>query len=145
MSPPCLPSSLLQISTTFSSPVNGCLTRAFEASRSWCSPIMMCAVARSNQAKALGVLDRIYNPVVAYKKAGVCLVGLERADKIQFSPFKGPDPKHKHLMACVDRINQKAARSIRFGSTHITPPAATTRERLSPAYVSDWGQLMRVR
>jgi DNA polymerase V len=94
---------------------------------------------------ALSSLDRIYKPGIAYKKAGVCLVELERADKVQFSLFKNPDPRHTRLMTCVDQINQKAPHSIRFGSTYTTPPATTTRNNLSPAYVSDWTQLMRVR
>lgn len=94
---------------------------------------------------ALSSLDRIYKSGIVYKKAGVCLVELERANKIQFSLFKEPNPRHARLMTCVDHINQKAPNSIRFGSTYPTSPALTTREKLSPAYVSDWTQLMRVR
>lgn len=94
---------------------------------------------------ALSSLDRIYKSDIGYKKVGICLVGLERAHKIQFSLFKEPDPRHARLMTCVDHINQKAPNSIRFGSANTRPPALTLREKLSPAYVSDWTQLMRVR
>lgn len=70
---------------------------------------------------------------------------LSKVESCQFSLFDQQDPRHTRLMESVDFLNSSyGARTVRFGSTHSTPQGTTTREKLSPAYVSDWGQLMKV-
>lgn len=91
-------------------------------------------------------LDQIYKQGIDYKKAGVCLMELSKGESFQFSLFDQQDPRHTRLMESVDFLNRVyGARSVRFGSTRSTHQDSTSRERLSPAYVSDWDQLMRVR
>jgi DNA polymerase V len=91
-------------------------------------------------------LDQIYKKGIDYKKAGVCLMELSKGENGQFSLFDQQDPRHTRLMESVDFLNKThGVRSLRFGSAGATSQAATTRDKLSPAYVSDWHQLMRVR
>lgn len=91
-------------------------------------------------------LDHIYKQGINYKKAGVCLMELSKGQSCQLSFFDQQDPRHTRLMESLDFLNKAhGARSVRFGITNSTPQGSTTREKLSPAYVSDWGQLMKVR
>jgi DNA polymerase V len=91
-------------------------------------------------------LDHIYKQGIDYKKAGICLMELSKVERCQFSLFEQQDPRHTRLIESVDFLNKiHGVRSVRFGSTLATPQGTTSRERLSPAYVSDWDQLMKVR
>lgn len=96
---------------------------------------------------ALYNLDTIFKTGIDYKKAGVCLVDLHREDQLQYGLFEGSDPRHHPTMNMIDTLNLRMGpRTIRFGNIRkLTTKTNTSCNRLSPAYVTEWDQLMRVR
>lgn len=90
---------------------------------------------------ALWGLRRIYRPGYAYQKAGVALLNLGSADIQQGSLF-GPAKDNRRLMAVMDRINaQWGQGTVRSAATGVAKSWAMRRERMSPQYTTDWGQL----
>ncbi|MGN6670667.1 MAG: DinB/UmuC family translesion DNA polymerase, partial [Candidatus Nucleicultricaceae bacterium] len=96
---------------------------------------------------ALHNLDQIFKPGIGYKKVGVCLVDLHKENHLQYGLFEGHNPRHQGTMCMIDKLNQRmGSRSLRFGVTRtMSTTTSTSRCRLSPAYVTEWDQLMRVR
>lgn len=111
---------------------------------------------------ATSMLDagRRRNPSQAYKRAGVGLTDLMRADQRQADLFFGPDEKAERGMAVLDEINAKYGRgTMGLGATGWKVGGARPREArgrkeaqwrptlkaLSPAYTTRWSDLLRVR
>lgn len=96
-----------------------------------------------------------------YKKAGVCLVDLCRADQRQADLFFGPDERREKGMAVLDKINAKWGRgTMGVGAAGWRVGGAKPGERrrgardaqwrpqlnsLSPSYTTKWSDLLRVR
>ena len=95
---------------------------------------------------ALAGLQHIYRPGFRYKKAGVMLTGLAPHGERQVGLFDQPEREERR-----ERLNQVLDRiEAQFGCGAITVAAARRhkasawpmkRSRLSPAYMTDWGEL----
>lgn len=97
-------------------------------------------------------------PDQAYKRAGVGLTDLVRADMRQKDLFFGPDKKREKNMAVMDAINAKYGRGTlgvgaagwKIGGVRASrgKPAdqwRPTLKSLSPEYTTKWSDLLRVR
>lgn len=96
-----------------------------------------------------------------YKRGGVGLADLVRAEQRQTDLFSKPNPKHERGMEIMDRINAKFGRgTVGLGTAGWKVGGARPDERrwgsrdaqwrptlkaLSPAYTTRWDQLLRVR
>lgn len=96
-----------------------------------------------------------------YKRGGVGLTDLVRADQRQADLFFGPDVKRERNMDVMDRINAKWGRgTVGIGTTGWRVGGALPGERrvggkdaqwrpilkaLSPSYTTKWSDLLRVR
>ena len=101
-------------------------------------------------------LERIYRPGFAYKKAGVLLTGLARADAAPRSLFSHADryaapdkavklQKAADLMAAFDSINHRFGRgSIAYGQLRKPANWFMTQSRTSPHYTTRWRDIPRV-
>ena len=106
-------------------------------------------------------LEKIFHPGLLYAKAGILLYNLSEPGKKQMALWEyrgatagsGKDAdkdagKEKKLMAAVDAVNRK------FGAGTLQPAAlaaegrlpdvAMRRERLSPAWTTDWQALPKI-
>ncbi|MCH9699194.1 MAG: Y-family DNA polymerase [Gammaproteobacteria bacterium] len=98
---------------------------------------------------ALALLDAVYRPRYAYKRAGVILSGLQPQSQHQQDLFEyqqhGDQPDL--LMRVMDRINRRYGRDvISPGRVKGQRKQWTMRqELLSPAYTTDWRDLLVVR
>lgn len=91
-------------------------------------------------------LQRIYRSGYRYKKAGVILMDLGPAQIQQGDLFaaQAPDARSR-LLALVDETNRAMGRgTLRFAAEGIAQPWKMKRERVTPAYTSDWGALPEV-
>jgi len=93
---------------------------------------------------ALKGLDQVHREGFQIRKAGVILNDLELADS---APRRLWDVAlyelHQRLMAAVDSLNARFGKdSVRCGLFPSTGAWRTSFERRSPAYTTDWQQLM---
>lgn len=98
---------------------------------------------------ALTLLSAVYRPYYAYKRAGVILSDLQLQSQHQLDLFEYQQhgDQSDPLMQIMDRINR------RYGRDMITPGRIKGRRRqwamrqelLSPAYTTDWRDLLVVR
>lgn len=90
-------------------------------------------------------LESIFLPARRYKKAGVLLWGLEKpADRTAdlFAPGTGASA----LFRAVDEINAKYGRNTIFTlGEGIAKPWQMRRDQLSPAYTTNWRELLKVK
>jgi DNA polymerase V len=95
---------------------------------------------------ALRALDVIYRPGHAYKKAGVMLLDLTPAERVQSGLFDLPDsPRSMARMRAIDALNR------RYGRDTVTL-AASGRKRgwklrsdfMSQRYTTNWDELLSV-
>ena len=98
---------------------------------------------------ALHGLGKIYKPGYRYKKAGVLLEGIQPDSPIQLHLFSALDyagrKREEVLMETVDRINRKWGRgSLRLAAEGIRQRWKMRRSMLSPAYTSDWDELLEI-
>jgi DNA polymerase V len=101
--------------------------------------------ARLIQA-ARAALRRIYRQGFRYKKAGVMLMDLGPAGMRQADLFaRTPPDARARLLAVVDEANRRMGRgTLRFAAEGIGQPWKMRRERLTPAYTSNWDELPAV-
>lgn len=86
-------------------------------------------------------LKRIYRPGFAYQKAGVALLNLSDASNRQLGLFS-PERDNAGLMEVMDRINSTWGRgTLRSAAEGTSKDWKMKRERMSPAYTTDWNQL----
>lgn len=102
---------------------------------------------------ALNALNQIYRPGFIYAKAGVCLLDLDQTPNFvaQGSLF---DTRHTsqekaatQLMTAIDNINQRYGRNTLSAASTVASPSAAwhmRQDRMTPAYTSDWSQLIEV-
>ena len=95
---------------------------------------------------ATDTLKSIYRQGFGYKKSGVRLSRITPATAVQASLFDEIDrPKHKKLMAAIDRINTEMGRdSVKLVSQG-TLTDHTNREHLSPQYTTRWENILVVK
>jgi len=89
---------------------------------------------------SLRVMRRIYRPGFAYQKAGVMLSELRPRTMAQASLFSDlENDRCRQLMATLDVINQRWGRgTLRSAAEGMEKPWQMKRQRLSPAYTTDW-------
>ena len=89
-----------------------------------------------------------------YKKAGVGLLDLTHGDVHQGDLFAGIDPRSAKLMEVLDSANRKFGKgAMSFASSAWRPTDkglskpvwSVNRASLSPAYTSNWNELLKVR
>lgn len=104
-------------------------------------------------AAALRALQAIYRPGFQYAKAGVCLLDLSTspAAQAQGRLFETPQEARQkavsQLMTVIDTLNVKFGGSaITLASTHGNQdaPWRMRQERMTPAYTTDWNQIIEV-
>jgi len=105
-------------------------------------------------AGAMEGVERLYQPGVAFKRAGVLMQGLTPEQAVQMalwdscvgeaSPLENR-LRQQALMQTVDRINQQfGAGTLRFGIQGFCQPWALQSERRSPRYTTCWKSLLEV-
>jgi DNA polymerase V len=99
---------------------------------------------------ALRGLGKIYKSGYRYKKAGVLLEGIQSDRLIQLHLFSDLDyrgrEREERLMETVDKINRKWGRgSLRLAAEGIRQRWKMRRSMLSPAYTSNWEELLVIR
>ncbi|MBX6963891.1 Y-family DNA polymerase [Alcaligenes faecalis] len=102
---------------------------------------------------ALQGLHKIYREGFKYAKAGICLLDLSSqqqacAQGSLFSSSLVPNTSDKPaLMSVLDGINQRYGRSTISAASSFAPVDAVWKmkqERMTPAYTTDWGQIIDV-
>lgn len=90
-------------------------------------------------------LERIYVPGRRYKKSGVCFFGLESISQSHpdlFRQNEGASPLYK----IVDEINTKFGKDTLFHLAEgVKKDWKMKRDQLSPAYTTNWDQILTVR
>jgi len=89
-------------------------------------------------------LKRIYRQDYRYKKSGVLLMGLHPKGIQQGSLFDDPadQAKSDSMMQVMDAINRKMGKgSVTVASSGVRQRWEMRRERKSPSYTTEWGEL----
>lgn len=93
---------------------------------------------------ALAGLKTIYRSGFHYKKTGVLLMGLQPREAIQPTLFDDQvaQARSDNMMCVMDTINRKMGQgSVTIAASGIRQRWAMRRERKSPNYTTDWGEL----
>nr|WP_250207801.1 Y-family DNA polymerase [Curvibacter sp. CHRR-16] len=95
---------------------------------------------------ALRALERIYQPGYRYAKAGVHLLDLQDAARLQLAlPWAGTSPERPGLMQTLDSLNQRFGQTtVQWGSAGLggrARPWSMRQERRTPAYTTRWAEL----
>ncbi len=87
---------------------------------------------------ATAMIEKIYRKGFRYKKTGVMLGGITRANEIQMNLFSSFNPeKGEKLMETIDGINRKMGRdSVHFACTGIDQPWQMKRNFMSKRYTT---------
>ncbi|OGT87747.1 MAG: DNA polymerase V subunit UmuC [Gammaproteobacteria bacterium RIFOXYA12_FULL_61_12] len=90
-------------------------------------------------------LKRIFRPGFAYQKAGVALMNLAGKETVQLSLFS-TNRRDGRLMQVMDRINAEWGRgALHSAAEGLQKDWRMKRERMSPAYTTQWDQLAEAR
>ncbi|TCQ02114.1 DNA polymerase V [Rhizobium sp. PP-F2F-G36] len=94
---------------------------------------------------ALHCVERIWQPGLSYKKAGVVCLDLHRAETVQGTLFHAPDsPERVQLMAGLDALNKRYGRgTVGFAAGGLKQPWALRSEQKSAAYTTNWAELLQ--
>jgi len=95
---------------------------------------------------ALWALKQIYRPGYNYAKAGVMLSELVPAEGCQTDLFHTTrsDSKSIKLMQTLDAVNKKMGKeSLKLASEGFSRPWKMRQENKSPAYTTNWNELMK--
>lgn len=97
---------------------------------------------------ALSGLKAIYRSGYHYKKSGVLLMGLQPKETFQATLFDDPvaQARSDSIMSVMDAINRRMGKgSLTVAASGITQRWAMRRVRKSPAYTTEWGDLMEAK
>lgn len=89
-------------------------------------------------------LREIYRIGFGYKKSGVLLMALQPKGTIQAALFDDPaeQAKSAKLMQVMDNINRRMGKgSLTIAASGTRPRWAMRRDRKSPSYTTEWGEL----
>ena len=87
---------------------------------------------------AIEAVKTIFKPGIKYKRAGVIVTGLVPNDNFQLNLFSSENPKHKPLMAAIDKLNSKfKADKIKLGNQDLNRTWKMRQERLSPKFTTN--------
>ena len=107
-------------------------------------------VATSDSAKLIrasrAAITALWRPGYRYKKAGVLLLDLHPANRVQEGLFdRKDDARRVTLMRTLDKLNSRYGRNtLTFAAAGRLQPWKMHRDRLSPRYTTEWGDLLRV-
>jgi DNA polymerase V len=89
------------------------------------------------------LIDQLWRPEYAYKKAGVMLSEITPNTQRQNDLFVESEPaEESKLMAVLDRVNQRFGRGVvRISSQDAGEEWGMRQERKSPAYTTSWVEL----
>jgi DNA polymerase V len=90
-------------------------------------------------------LKAIYKDGISYKKAGIILMGISKDETKQLSMFFHENPKHKVLMATIDKVNQKLGEVIKFGGMDMKRKWKMHQNHLSPNYTTNLNDIITVK
>jgi DNA polymerase V len=94
---------------------------------------------------ALWALKRLYKSGYAYQKAGVMLLDLSDAATPQGCLFTG-HRDNTTLMQVMDRVNRQWGRgTLKLAAEGVQQGWRMRRQRMSPAYTTNWNELPQVR
>ncbi|MDI9095144.1 translesion error-prone DNA polymerase V subunit UmuC [Providencia rettgeri] len=91
-------------------------------------------------------LKRIWRPEVRYAKAGVMLCDIrEREPQLDLFTEPAQYRNSENLMQLLDTLNKQGRHNLFFAGQGINPVFAMKRNMLSPAYLTSWDDLPKVR
>jgi len=91
-------------------------------------------------------LKRIFKPGYQYKKAGVILMDIVPENPVQLNLFENSNPRHKPLMAVIDRINRSIGHhKVKLASQDQDRTWKMRQERLSPRYTTRLQEIISVK
>lgn len=91
---------------------------------------------------ARSLLREIHRPGFGYKKAGILLSEIERADTAQPSLFEPADrERHTRLMQAMDAVNRTFGRGKLRTAAEGNEPFRMNRGHLSRRYTTEWDEL----
>jgi len=83
-------------------------------------------------------LTQIFKESYQYKKAGVVVMDLVPENLTQLSIFENSNPKHKDLMATIDKLNNTIGqKKIKLASQSLDRTWKMKQEKLSPRYTTN--------
>jgi DNA polymerase V len=95
---------------------------------------------------AVVAVKTIFKNGVKYKRAGVIVAGLVPNNNFQLNLFSEENPKHKPLMAAIDKLNGKfKADKIKLGNQDLKRTWKMRQERLSPKFTTNINQVLIVK
>jgi DNA polymerase V len=116
----------------------------YHASRSIRLPVASADTGKLTHA-ALRALEAVYKPDYRYKKAGIMLLDLHKAEKAQpglFDPVD--DAASLARMTAIDALNKKFGQAVWYASAGTRKQWAMKRERISGRYTTSWDELLTV-
>lgn len=114
------------------------------------SKLIELPVATADTGKLINAAQRaiagVWRDGFRYKKAGVMLLDLVSADRVQAGLFDRPDDaRSRARMRALDGLTSRFGRDIiTYGATERSRTWKMKRERLSPRYTTCWEELLRV-
>jgi len=97
---------------------------------------------------AINGLEKIFKKGVIYKKVGILLSDFCSSSYIQLNPFQAiPNlEKQANAMKTLDKINFKMGRNkLSFAASGIHHSWQPKREKKSPAYTTNWHELLTIK
>lgn len=96
---------------------------------------------------ALIAAKSLYREGFLYKKAGITLLDLTRANTVQGDMWTRPDTPHsKSLMRAIDAINERHGReAVKLAGSGIERGWKLHSEQRSARFTTDWDELLCVR
>jgi DNA polymerase V len=94
---------------------------------------------------AIEAIKTIFKSGIKYKRAGVIVTGLVPNDNFQLNLFSSENPKHKPLMAAIDKLNSKfKSDKIKLGNQDLKRTWKMRQDRLSPKFTTNIHQIITV-
>ncbi len=101
---------------------------------------------RTIHRAAMQGLREIFKPGIHYKKAGVLLLGLKRAEEAPRDLFDFHDEKEEELSKVCDLIHQNIGPGlINLGKVRKNKTWYMTQNHRSPSFTTRWEQLLKVK
>lgn len=120
--------------------------KQYQASKTVGLPVASADTMTLTRA-ALLAARAVYRQGYRYKKAGITLLELTAAGKVQGDLWTTPDtPRSKSLMAAIDAINGRHGReTIKLAGSGIERGWKLRSEQRSAHFTTDWDELLSVR
>lgn len=92
------------------------------------------------------LLNKLYQPGIAYKKAGVSIENIQREGDVQGDLFAFENERSNQLSAVIDRLNQRYGKGTVCRSTmkRAREDWKMKREHRSPSYTTRFNELLKV-